>query len=355
VDHFSDVDLIACCPALRVRNLRAEMVSALRACPEGAWMYTGPIENYPDLVAIASRDRPLYGNTEQALREVRDPWRVVQCLRRAGVPCPDLHPECGVAPPGTWLRKPLRSGGGRGIVRLHGTRAIDRVACPVIPPGSTHYLQRAVPGKPCSAVFAAAAGQAALLGVTQQLVGCRWANASLFGYAGSLTWPTVTQDQLVQFQRIGEALAREFALVGLFGVDAVANTRGVWPVEINPRYTASVELLERATGVQAVAVHAAACRDHRLPQSATPPTTHCLGKAVIYARRQIVVGPAFHDFVARENTNQDWPRIADVPASGERLVAGQPLVTVFAAGESTADVRRRLRRFAHAVHAVAIS
>ena len=47
-------------------------------------------------------------------------------------------------------------------------------------------------------------------------------------------------------QQLGLDLARGCGLRGLFGVDFVLSEGVPWPVEINPRYTASVEVLEYA-------------------------------------------------------------------------------------------------------------
>ena len=50
-------------------------------------------------------------------------------------------------------------------------------------------------------------------------------------------------------------LAKRFSLAGLFGVDAIVNDEGVWTVEINPRYTASMELVEPSLDASLVDLH----------------------------------------------------------------------------------------------------
>ena len=50
------------------------------------------------------------------------------------------------------------------------------------------------------------------------------------------------------FESLGDALASAFGLAGWFGVDYILRDEIPWPVEINPRYTASVEIHELATG-----------------------------------------------------------------------------------------------------------
>ncbi len=90
------------------------------------------------------------------------------------------------------------------------------------------------------------------MGATWQLVGTGWTGAPAFCYAGSVG-PVEPQTHLdAQWERIGSTIARRFRLVGLFGVDAILDGHTVWPIEVNPRYPASVEVLERALGIQAM-------------------------------------------------------------------------------------------------------
>ena len=103
-----------------------------------------------------------------------------------------------------------------------------------------------------SAVFLAAGGSAVLLGVTRQLVGCRWAGATGFRYVGSIGPLEIDRGLRRQFQRIGDCLADAFDMCGLFGIDAIVSGTDVWTIEVNPRLTASVEILERATGLAAI-------------------------------------------------------------------------------------------------------
>ena len=51
-----------------------------------------------------------------------------------------------------------------------------------------------------------------------------------------------------------------------------------------------------------------------------------VGKAVVFARRDVVVGDT-HTWLAEEHAN-----IRDIPHPGEAITAGRPVCTVFAAG-----------------------
>jgi predicted ATP-grasp superfamily ATP-dependent carboligase len=194
----------------------------------------------------------------------------------------------------------------------------------------------------------AADGAARLVGVTRQIVGAPWTAAAPFAYAGSI-WPCDGDELDWELcQRLGECLAAEFSLVGLFGVDLIVNAQTVWPVELNPRYTASVELLERSTGVPAMTWHVSACRDGLLPtEKELAPVSHGprrWAKAIVFARRRLVVGRQFVELARAWNEGQPWPPIADLPALGCVIEAGQPISTVFADRESAAAAETELRR-----------
>ena len=65
--------------------------------------------------------------------------------------------------------------------------------------------------------------------------------------------------------RLASRLARELALVGVNCIDFVARDGVPIPVEVNPRWSSSMELVERAHGVSIFGVHAAACTTAQLP------------------------------------------------------------------------------------------
>jgi predicted ATP-grasp superfamily ATP-dependent carboligase len=192
-----------------------------------------------------------------------------------------------------------------------------------------------------------------LLGMTRQLIGENWLNAREFQYAGSIGPQPVAEATLAEVGRIGDVLAERFALIGLFGVDFIIDGDQVWTLEVNPRYTASVEIVERTTGVSAIAAHAAACRGLPIdpssqsaiqnPQSEIAPPVH--GKAILFAKRPITISPAFENWALAESLTEPWPRLADISPAGTAIAPGRPIVTLFAAGKHGAEVEQRLRDF----------
>jgi uncharacterized protein len=346
-DLFADADLRQVCPAIRVRDYPAGLVAALAGSHTGGWMYTGALENYPATVERFARTRRLLGNSATVLRRVRQPRLVTEVLRCSGLPCPEVVDDRrALRRTATWLRKPLCSAGGLHISLYKHEAAVDLEAGPE----AGNYFQQFVDGLPCSAVYVAAGGQATLLGVTRQLIASPWAGAHGFQYSGSIGPLAMPPEATRNFAAIGTALASHFDLVGLFGVDAIVNADGVWPVEVNPRYTASVELLERAFGIRAIELHVAACERGELPTYGAGTSERQYGKAILFARRRFTVPPNFGTPIDRGGP---WtpPVLADIPDAGATIEAGWPIVTVTGEGADERDVLEMLKTKSASVRA----
>jgi uncharacterized protein len=375
-DLFGDRDLAEIANWTAIRDYPLGAVEAASRLPPGPWIYTGGLENYPELIdqIAAARPagercgvsppvqpelidqiaaaRPLLGNPGEVLRAVRDPLRLAACLRQNGLDAPDVSRERpGSTDSLQWLRKPLRSGGGHGIDRLSMS--------PDLPTSTLadddHYYQRFVDGVGCSASFVAAGGKATLIGVTCQLVGEPWTGAAPFMYCGSL-WPVSIDSQAAAvLPRIGDCLAAKFWLTGLFGVDLVICGQRAFVIEVNPRYPASIEVLEQSLGGQssAIQMHIAACCEGVLPQDIVTYTKRSYGKAILFARQTTRLGSRFEDFVAKIDDGSCWSPVADIPVAGaEEIPSGQPVLTVRAAAASPGAVLRQLQELARKVRAV---
>jgi predicted ATP-grasp superfamily ATP-dependent carboligase len=120
-------------------------------------------------------------------------------------------------------------------------------------------------------------------------------------------------------------------------IDFVRTDADLRPVEVNPRWSASMELVEGAYGVSLFAIHADACARAVLPQfdlTQQPLAGAARGKAIVFARQ---------DVVPRDTRNWlDDPSVRDVPHPGDRILAGQPICTVFAEGSDVAACHAKL-------------
>jgi predicted ATP-grasp superfamily ATP-dependent carboligase len=341
-DSFADVDLRAICPVTPVpwQAYARELPSLLARAPEAPWIYTGALENRPGLVGKLAALRPLWGNGPAVLRRARQPWHVAAVLRQEGLACPGIWPRERSGPDhGRWLVKPLASAGGLGIIPWQ----------PGAAPRSRTYLQELIDGDACAAVYVGhGEGQAFLLGVTRQLIGLPWLFAAPFQYCGSVGPLPLSASTTTKFARLGDVCATRLGLRGLFGVDCILRDEVPYPVEINPRYTASVEVLEHALGIQALTLHRQACLKEPLHARVARPTS-IVGKAILFARAPLTVPARGPWSAALEQPCLGLRSFADIPEGGEVIERGQPVLTAFASASSMTTCLEALQNAAGAV------
>ncbi|MEP7066424.1 MAG: ATP-grasp domain-containing protein [Gemmatimonadota bacterium] len=297
--------------------------------------YVSSFENAPDAVGVLARGRTLLGNTPAVLRRVRDPLALARSLPRLGAHTPAVRASPPLASDDTrWLLKPRRSGGGHGIVQWRRGMRVPR----------SSIVQERVRGSVGSIIFVADGVRIVPLALTRQLSGDPSFGASGFAYCGSILEPH-HPELFAKACALASLVAAEFALRGLCGIDFVARGATPYAIEVNPRPTASMELLERATGNSIWLAHVAGCTStlaESSPHSHGVPS-HAHGKAVLYARRPVVLGDT-----TRWLADDD---VRDIPAPGERIARGSPICTIFASGRTSALchaalVRRARIRFA---------
>jgi predicted ATP-grasp superfamily ATP-dependent carboligase len=211
-----------------------------------------------------------------------------------------------------------------------------------------HYLQEFVEGDACAAVYIGHVREPRLIGVTRQLVGESWLHAAPFHYCGSIGTLVLAVPLREKFESLGRALTSAFGLRGLFGVDCVLRDGVPYPVEVNPRYTASVEVLEHATGTPALDLHRRVFEPDapraQLGRVAAP----FVGKAILFARSPLTF-PADGPWMATLRHPKDvWelPPFADIPEAGTPIRAGRPILTLFARADSSSACRTALQQIA---------
>jgi predicted ATP-grasp superfamily ATP-dependent carboligase len=336
IDLFADRDLVECCEAVRLERYPMDFYRALEGAPPGPWMYTGGLENYPRLLARLALIRPLWGCPSDVVSAARDP----QAVKRAALAAGCRFPRLGIQS-GPMLLKRRRSSGGVGI------RMATDADLTKIPRGC--YLQEFVVGTSASAVYVAGSMKVTLLGATRQLTGRDFGLTSPFPYAGSVGPLPLDNSTIDSLIRLGKAVAHQFGLIGLFNIDFVLRDNEVWVLEVNPRYSASVEILERASETPFVEQHAQACQGKPLAAVSFCKTGAIYGKAVVYAP---TAGEVPREIESLPQAWKDRGCFADIPAVGQRLTADQPVLTVLVSGVSMIDVEAELQRRAAAVRSL---
>jgi predicted ATP-grasp superfamily ATP-dependent carboligase len=347
-DLFADLDTRQIAEVVHVRDYPFSLPQDVAHVKADGWFYTGGIENYPDLVEQLDQPDALYGpllgTSAAALRLIRDPFWLNRTLTQGAIPT--LRVLSGTAAPprdGTWIRKPIFSAGGRAV-------SVWDQASSQRGESEPFFFQARVFGCTHSAAFRCDDGAVEFLGVTQQLECAELSSApDPYVYCGSVG---PLQDARVEGFRLSltaaaELLASRCHLRGLFGIDFIPDSNGTpWILEVNPRYTASVEIIELArqrsflAGIQG--------RSGRTQASAAP----VLAKQILYAKTSLMA-PAFGES-ADSRSEWELATIADIPIPGTPIDATWPICSVMATGatretclqslqQRAKDVRDRLK------------
>lgn len=337
IDQFGDADTREMADVLVSTDYPRDLPALAGRVPDCPWIYTGALENHPRIVRDIAAERPLLGNDADVLRLARDPSYVADVLAAAGLPfLPVRRASDGLPDRGDWMLKPLRSAAGRGVAPWHGES---------LPKGT--FLQRRAQGESFSSVHLATPPHVELVGVSRQLF--RPGSFEWTGNVGPVELPDTIRETVAS---CGERLAHDLGLRGLFGLDFVVEDGVPFVVEINPRYTASVEVHERATGRRLLLEHIVTFGGHAGIETVPEPQSseQIVLKRILFADRAITATRELEERRIAEDAE-----IADVPVAGSEIPVGAPSCTliVTAADETmaidradglVADVAARLSR-----------
>ena len=320
VDYFGDLDQEQICEGISLRReydvgLDFNPFLFLKAAGDLRFdflVYVAPLENHPEILGKFAEKCVVMGNGAEIVKRVRD-WRnVCRFCKDEGI----LFPETvdGLE----YVVKPKKSGGGVGIRRL-----------------SRYVVQKFIKGEHYSASFLGDGKNGGIISVNEQLIGKKEFGARKFWYCGNIT-PVFVDKEV---DEICERLVEEFGLKGSCGMDFVIND-GLYLMEVNPRPQATLEIVERAFGINVFLLHENAVKGE-LRRVGNPKKTW--GKAVLYAEEDVTM-PDTYEWL-------DYGWIKDVPHPFERILKGEPVCTVIADGSDRDDCFEHLIRIAESVRA----
>lgn len=341
-DLFGDRDLEEVCDGYRVvRQYPGGLEAAAREFPPAPWIYCGGIEHHVELIESITRLRPLAGCPPEAVRAVRDPIWLATVSRAGGLKHPETTGDpAGLPLDGSFLVKPRRGAGGRGIAPWTACQA-------TIARDPAEWLwQRRIDGTPRSVALVVGAAETSLVGTSRQLVGLPASRGPAFGWCGGIEVQDVATSG---FLKLSRRLA-DVGCRGLVGIDFIEDAHGDCHVlEVNPRPTASMELFERTLGTSLVAAHLEACGFApplgSMPPPAGPskrPSRPTWAKGWLFADGDVVVTADViraWEHLDREwrTTDGPWPAFADLPRPDTVVPARGPIVSVFARGRDQAE------------------
>lgn len=369
-DLFADWDLINLCresPSFDNRVIRIQRFSDvfdwLESQRYDGAVIGGGFETRLDLVERLESLMPVLGCTSKQLgrlHSVDSIERIGQLAEQSGAKWPiTLDSPPGDSDIRKWLSKKLHGSGGRHVCRYDphsDVNLLERL------PSDQRVFQQFVEGQNYSAVFAASdIGEASstelmyrsnqssaktfcqLIGCSQQLVGERELGASPFSYCGSVGPIYLSVENQTILENLGARIADEFEIQGLFGIDFILNSQGLWPVDINPRIPASAEIYELAwtdTTPEPFSIfrsHVRCCQEQNFRlKTAQPVDAYGLvGKAILFCNER---DGYFVNQPLNEQLQSQWPReqnagwiaFADMPNEGTSIQFGEPVLTILA-------------------------
>ena len=350
-DLFADCDTRQMAEVIPVRDFPDSLPDDVADVRADGWFFTGALENRPDLIErLQRRDAPygpLWGTSPAALRLIRNPFWVAETLSGTGGPSLTVLPQSSrPAADGAWMRKPISSAGGRAVCVWDDRSSQRDMVEPV-------YYQQRCHGDTLSALFHCDGHSVEFLGMTRQLTGDEMSGASEpFAYCGSIGPLRPDSFETGSFERMRHALtgpvellATHSGLRGIFGVDFIRDEQGTpWIVEVNPRYTASVEIVELALRQSLLTRSGMTASTRRWLHPDVTEETPVVAKMILFARSPFTAPDMTPDSGELWDCRSEWeiPGLADVPVPGTRIKASWPVCTVLATAPTEAECLQRL-------------
>ncbi|GAA5505699.1 ATP-grasp domain-containing protein [Novipirellula caenicola] len=213
----------------------------------------------------------------------------------------------------------------------------------------SHIYQRWIAGKRFGASYLSDGNETIMLGVCRSLHTRK--PPFPFVYGGSYGPVSLTAQQTETLCKLGDTLVTNTGLKGLFGIDVIVDAwQRLWLLEINPRWTASSELIERSLIRRNVigpcqSLIGSTCRI-QFPHLENEIDSPSLAEVRTRLLQNVEVTPRFLKKVvfARKSGNLDRQELAraemdgiqcyDVPQHAAFISKGHPLCSLIAAAPS---------------------
>ena len=349
LDHFGDQDLVDMCDSWLSPQAWNQTPSALReiiaelhslpkpeergtGSPGDQLLLGGGTENWPELVEALHQNFKVLGPSPSQLSQLRNldawqRWATQSGLRfpptqTTSIPFDSRAQDASGAGPASegWLVKSLRSSGGLAV----------RDFAVGFPAAATDYLQQRIEGRSLGATCILTPNGSYVLGVTESFSSRDWPAPGEYLYRGSwgeIQVPDPTRDQL---RRLAELVHADTGLLGWLQMDFIEDPAGdLWLIEMNPRWTAGMEVLFDC-GTNPACHHLLAWGFEIANRLALMPKEHrpiVCAKAVTYTQRAIRLSP--HCLSQLHALPREF--FSDIPSThmtAADIAPGQPLLTV---------------------------
>jgi len=376
-DDFLDADLLEIAQARSLADFPADCSQSLAELQGIPLVLCGGMENQPDFIQRRIDQGMLCGVTGKMLRQLRsiESWQRWASESRIGWPTTvqDLSdPRLDSIRSESWMLKPAGRAGGvhvRAIASLEGLEHEAKLAPdPGNPTANLWYLQEYVPGISIGVSYCTESSvsteppRTQIVGIARSILSEELDAPLPWIYRGSLAPYSVSPTVHASLERFAKTVAHSTGIRGLWQADFQIDPQGqLWLLEINPRWSASMELHEILQGFSWITEHVRIlCNgaSKGVPRRGSPAGQQ-VAKGILYAPHGMHLsvaqvdrlwGSGWHSSgwhsTLRELETAEF-RLADIPQSdpeGVDFAEGMPIVTVLVAGGKNADLLEKIRQ-----------
>ena len=319
VDHFCDLDLRECTAVCHKFEELEELPALIRKiCIENRIEGIIPTSGAEDLEDLPA---PLIGTAPEVARKFQDKEYVQHFFEALNIPIPPLR-ESGEFPA---MLKPVKGSGGWRNKRINGEADISTWQEQF--PDDPFILQKYIEGIPASVCCVTDGNKARAVGVNRQIM--RGSGPYEYGFSGS---QTPFDHPMVQVMvEYAEKAASASGCIGVIGIDFIVQDNYVFAIELNPRFVATLDTIERSMGINLFSLHIDACKG-KIPASMPVPGMYSIRK-ILFADRQVCISGDMSFFA---------PFVADIPVPPVEYEEGGAIISVFGSGTSLTSAESEL-------------
>lgn len=265
-----------------------------------------------------------------------------------------------------WLSKSLMGAGGIQVRRFdqEELRELGLVELLKAKWEEEMYLQEHIEGRSIGATFCSYRDEVRFVGVARGVTSDELPGPLPFIYRGSILSPDISQEVKQRLEDFGRLVTLETGIRGLWQADFIVKDDGsLWVLEVNPRWSASMELHEIANSVSWVTEHLRALNPGKLrdetrtaPEAYPQRVADLVGKGILYAPAALRLDKQAQERMwenrfdgAKWKESEEGFLLADIPEVPAGLQgwvdidAGMPIASVLVRGQNDTEVVEKLR------------
>lgn len=383
IDQFADHDCVSIVDKVSQLELGAVTLdlftTAVQKDPANLlFLPGGGTENHPLILEQIAARYAWCGLVGEPLRSIRNPQIALAVAKDIGLNAPrtishKTHPNWqsfasqleDLSKNTDWLWKSADQGGGLGVSHVQSPEELKYLYTH----SNAGYLQQRIAGTPFGAtIIISANGDCEFIGACRLLtasdrvtkieptpdtkVGHVEVISSPRGdypylFAGALG-PAHLSDAVVSLLlAFARACWSEFGIRGWFQVDFILDAQDrAWVLEVNPRWSATMEIYERTSSISLITQHLDAWNIKKQAfTSALPNAAKLCWKDVVYATTDFL----WHELHQQraDALNQKylqrygWPLIADIPNGKQAFSKGMPIFSLIASANHASELARQ--------------